>query len=57
MSTNSNLLEVVLKRHIKIKCIPAVPKADADESAATCGQTTAVTPSELRKRKVTLSTL
>lgn len=30
---------MVLESHIKIKSISAVPEADADESAATCGQT------------------
>lgn len=39
MSTNGSLLEMVLESHIKIKSISAVPEADADESAATCGQT------------------
>lgn len=39
MSTTGSLLEMVLESHIKIKCISAVPEADADESAATCGQT------------------
>lgn len=39
MSTNGSLLEMVLEGHIKIKCISAVPEADADESAAPCGQT------------------
>lgn len=39
MCINGSLLEMVLESHIKIKCISAVPEADADESAATCGQT------------------
>lgn len=39
MSTNGSLLEMVLESHIKIKCISAVPEADTDESAATCGHT------------------
>lgn len=39
MSTNGSLLEMVLESHIKIKSISAVPEADADERAATCGQT------------------
>lgn len=38
-STDDSLLEMVLESHIKIKCISSIPEADADEGAATCGQT------------------